>query len=491
MAGVNNALRMRRDLMVRLAALYRQGRLLDGIDRVPLEVAPRSGDSLRCCVYKDRAVLKYRLMALLGYGMEDERDELTPLSQYAAEALGRREAPGAEPSVLDIACDSCSGASYLVTDACRGCVARPCTTSCPKGAIQVRDGRARIDPEACVNCGKCQKACPFHAIIYRPVPCEQACPVDAVEKDDTGRIRIDREKCVSCGKCLSACPFAAVMDRSHMIDVLSAIGRGERVVAAVAPAGIGQFSAPFEQLVGACRDLGFAAVHEVAAGAEEVADEESRELLERLEGGAPFMTSSCCPAYTETVERHLPALKPYVSHTESPMIRTGRRIRREDPAARVVFIGPCLAKKREALRSGEIDYVLSFEELGALFVAHEIDVQTAEPRQAERRAGPVGRGFPLSGGVSCAVRAVLQDAAGGVEAREPGTTCIDGLDAEGLRTLRRLARDPDKPGALGEGVRFLEVMACPGGCVGGPLAYGSARSATRQIEKQGAGTGRG
>jgi [FeFe] hydrogenase (group B1/B3) len=498
--------------MVRIASQVRHGRLLEEIDRVPLSVAPRDGGATRCCVYKDRAVLKYRIMSLLGHGMEDETDELTPLSQYAAEALARKTAPSPEPSVLDIACASCTKGAHMVTDACRGCVARPCTTSCPKGAVRVVDGRARIDEEQCVNCGLCARECPFHAIIYRPVPCEQACPVDAIEKDERGRIRINREKCIACGRCLTACPFSAVMDRSQMVDVLSALQSRRRVVAAVAPAGIGQFRAPFEQLVSACKALGFDAVHEVAAGADEVARRESAELRERLEDGQAFMTSSCCPAYTEAVRRHLPGLAPYVSDTESPMVAIARRIREEDPEATVVFVGPCLAKKREASESGVIDYVLSFEELGAAFVAYDIDVQECEAEPADSLGQEIGRGFPVSGGVGAAVRRVLAEAsagnagdAGGTNAgrRDAGegntgegdapcplsTALIDGLDADSLRQLRRLAKNPEKPGAVPEDAAFLEVMACHGGCVGGPLAYGSAKAAAKQIHKQMAGAG--
>ena len=481
MAKTNNVVRMRRDLMIRIAKLAREGRLLGDIDRIPLEVAPRDGEAVRCCVYKDRAVLKYRVMSLLGYGLEDEADELTPLSQYAAEALTRAAAPPAEPSVLDIACNSCTSGSHMVTDACRGCVARPCTTACPKGAVRVEDGRARIDADACVNCGLCAKQCPFHAIIYRPVPCEQACPVDAIEKDENGRIRINRETCIACGRCLSACPFSAVMDRSQMVDVLAAIAGKRRVVAAVAPAGIGQFSAPFEQLVGACRALGFDAVHEVAAGADEVARRESEELAARLDGGAPFMTSSCCPAYTAAVERHFTGLAPYVSHTESPMVALARRIRTADPEAIVVFVGPCLAKKREAAESGVIDYTISFEELGAMLVAHEIDVQACAAEAADTLGQAAGRGFPVTGGVSAAVTAALAH-------REDVTAAaIDGIDADTARILRRLAKDPEKASNRPDGATFVEVMACPGGCVGGPLAYGSAKSATRQIVAQTAG----
>lgn len=478
MARTNNAVRIRRELMVRIAKLFKEGRLVEEIDRIPIEMAPRDGEAIRCCVYKDRAVLKYRAMSLLGHGVEDEKDELTTLSQYAAEALTRRRAPSPEPSVLDVACDSCTKGSHLVTDACRGCVARPCTTACPKGAVTVVNGRALIDQERCINCGLCARECAYHAIIYRPVPCEQACPVEAIEKDEKGRIRIDREKCVSCGRCLTACPFSAVMDRSQLADVLAALSREEKVIAAVAPAGIGQFSAPFEQLVSACRKLGFDEVYEVAAAADVVAQLETQELAERLGEGAPFMTSSCCPAYLESVKRHLQGLQPYVSDTPSPMIVSGEQIRKEHPEAKIVFVGPCLAKKREAAGSRAIDYVLTFEELGAMFVANEIDVQECEPERAAAVGGGAGRGFPVAGGVGRAIAGALGPGC------EVPTTLVDGLDAEGIKTLKKIANKPEDESRRPEGARFIEVMACSGGCVGGPLAYGSAKAAIREIRKQ-------
>lgn len=478
MAKTNNAVRIRRKLMVEIARLFRNGRLCEEIDRLPLEMAPRDSDSVRCCIYKDRAVLKYRAMSLLGFGLEEETDELTTLGQYAAEARARRHAPISEPSVLDIACASCTKESHLVTDACRGCVARPCTTACPKGAIQVINGRAVIDQERCVNCGLCVKECAFHAIIYRPVPCEEACPVDAMGKDSRGRVVIDREKCIACGRCLTACPFSAVMDRSQMVDVLSCLERDEKVVAAVAPAGIGQFSAPFEQLVSACRAIGFDEVHEVAGTADTVARRESAELAERLDAGAAFMTSSCCPAWTESVRRHLPGLSSYVSETPSPMALAAKQLRHRDSSARIVFVGPCLAKKREAAADPNIDYVLTFEELGAMFVAADIDVQECAPIQADTVGGAAGRGFPVSGGVGAAVRSVLGTS------RAVTTTVVDGLTQDTMKVLRRLEKAPDDSSRRPEGAQFLEVMGCAGGCVGGPLAYGSPKSAARAVKKE-------
>ena len=474
-ARINNAIRMRRDLMIRVARLFRDGDLIREIDRVPLDVAPRGKNPTRCCVYHDRAVIKYRLMALLGFGVDDEADELTTLASYAAEAVARRRVPLPQPTVLDVACDGCAAGAHVVTDACRGCVARPCTTSCPKHAVSIVNGRAVIDAGACINCGLCAGECAFHAIVYRPVPCEHACPVDAVSKDEKGRITIDESRCISCGRCLSACPFSAVMDRSHLIDVLTAIDSGHHVVAAIAPAGVGQFSAPFEQLVAACRALGFAGVHEVAHGADEVARREREEFRERVGAGERLMTSSCCPAYVRTVRTRVPDLIPSVSTTPSPMLVSAEDIRETDGDTYVVFVGPCLAKKREAYESGLVDAVLSFEELGALFVAAGIDVQTCAPTPADTPGGAVGRSFPVSGGVGAAVEMEL---AGSMQVE---TSVIDGISASSLRELKRLARDAASTHGTNAAASFVEVMACEGGCVAGPLVYGSPRSAARQV----------
>lgn len=452
----NNATRIHREILVRIAKLFMEGRLEEEVDRIPLEMRPRGGESVRCCVFKDRAVLKYRCMAALGHRVEAERDELTSLADYARAAMDREVQEGPVLTVLDLACSACVRSRYLVTEACRGCLARPCTLKCPRKAIAQENGQARIDHTKCVNCGLCLKACPYHAIIRVPIPCEESCPVGAITKDETGKEHIDHEKCISCGKCTQTCPFGAIMERSQLVDVMKVLRSDVPVRAMVAPAIAGQFPGEMGQIVGALHQLGFDGVAEVAAGADATANHEAEEWREKVEeGGQAFMTTSCCPAYVEAVRKHLPGLAPFVSGTPTPMHYTAKWLKENDPCGKTVFIGPCTAKRKEALDDGYTDLVLTFEELGALFVAAGIDVDVCSQAEFMEPAGPGGRGFPVSGGVTRAVKERLGKNA------DIRPHLVDGIDIQSMKLLK-VCGSGKSPG------NFLEVMACPGGCLSGP-----------------------
>ena len=160
---MNNAMQIRRDLISRVAKLLEERTLVEKIDRLPLEMRPRNQKAIRCCCHKERAVLKYRTMALLGFNTTDETDELTPLSEYArqAEKRTRDQYTPVQLTVVDEACSSCVRNNYIVSNLCRACVARPCMYACKKDAITVTD-KAH---DKWVNCGMSQEACPSHAII--------------------------------------------------------------------------------------------------------------------------------------------------------------------------------------------------------------------------------------------------------------------------------------------------------------------------------------
>ncbi len=468
----NNASRIRRDLLTRVARVFLSGAPGENVDRIPLEMRPKSMAASRCCIYRDRAVLKYRCMAALGLSPEMEADELIPLSAYAETALSRSRPPEPGLSVIDIACSACVQARYEVTSACRGCLAQSCRLSCPKGAITMENGRARIDTQACVGCGKCADVCPYHAIVRIPVPCEDACPVGAISKDENGREHIDPEACVECGRCVQACPFGAVVERSGMVDVLKALKSGAApVVVLLAPAVAGQFPGTPEQTAAALKELGVSACFEVAEGAAETADAEAREL-EDVRAGGGFLATSCCPAWVATAERHVPEMQPHVSKTPTPMAYTAQRVRRETPDAVTVFIGPCFAKRREAARESSVDHVLTFEELGALFIAAGIDVAECSAEEGTPPATQAARRFPVSGGVAAAVTEKIPEAR---------TEVINGLDR---RTLKAMKRWPSRPPA-----DLVEVMACPGGCVGGPGCVAPPRRTSRAVEKRAAAGG--
>lgn len=324
MAFTNNVMIVRHKLLAMMVNKWKEDRLVADIDRLPIQLSPRKAEVLgRCCVHKERAVWKYKMFPLLGYDMSDEKDELTPLSEYARRVIsGEREQKDNIMCVIDEACSSCVKTNYEITNLCRGCVARSCSMNCPKGAIShdiKRHGQAVIDHDLCINCGKCYQSCPYHAIVYIPVPCEEACPVKAISKDQYGVEHIDENKCIYCGKCLNACPFGAIFEISQVFDVLNNIWDGRPVVAMVAPSILGQFKTSKEKLYGAIKAIGFSAVVEVAEGAMMTVSNEAHELKEKLEEGQPFMTTSCCPSYIELVRKHIPDMAPFVSSTGSPM----------------------------------------------------------------------------------------------------------------------------------------------------------------------------
>ncbi|MDF7799433.1 4Fe-4S dicluster domain-containing protein [Pontiellaceae bacterium B1224] len=465
----NKANRLRKEVLVRVARAFFTAQPDDALNRIPLTMRPKSTkDSSRCCIYKDRVVLKYRSMAALGFSVESETDELKPVSAYFDEALQRDKPVDPVLTVIDEACSACVQSQYTATNACRGCIARSCEAACPKDAIEFRDGKAWLNPDKCVNCGLCMKACPYHAIIRIPIPCEEACPVGAISKDpETGREVIDHTQCTYCGKCLKECPFAAISDLSQMVDVLKLLKDGN-AVAMIAPSIIGQLPGSLPQLMAALKKAGFSDVVEVAEGADETTRHESAEWVEKMAEGERFMTTSCCPAYIETVEKHLPEIGKFVSDTPTPMAYTASKVRKNYPEATTVFIGPCIAKRVEATKNADVDYVLTFEELGAMLVGAGIDVFECGEEEILDRASREGRGFAASNGVTNAVKALAPDDA------ELKPMLVDGLDSKTIRQMKMWATK-SCPG------NFVEVMSCEGGCIAGPGTLGNPRIAKKQL----------
>jgi [FeFe] hydrogenase (group B1/B3) len=464
----NKANRLRKEVLVRVARACSEADPHAALDRIPLNMRPKTGSPTRCCIYKDRAILKYRCMAALGFNVEDECDELKPISAYYAEALTRRTPAAPQLTVIDEACSACVRTRYSATNACRGCIARSCESVCPKQAIEFRDGQAQLNPDKCVNCGLCMKACAYHAIIHIPIPCEEACPVGAITKDESsGREVIDHDACIYCGKCVRECPFAAISEKLQLVDVWQHL-KHDRAVAMIAPSVAGQLPGTLPQLVTALRMLGFAEVVEVAAGADETARHESAEWVDAMTQKQRLMTTSCCPAYMETVKKHLPEMAPYVSDTPTPMAYTAAAVRRKQPMAVTVFVGPCIAKRVEAEENADVDYVLTFEELGAMLIAAKIDVLECDA--AILPAGPhrEGRGFAASGGVTAAIQALVPD---------DGTlqpVQVDGIDRKSINQMRIWATK-SCPG------NFVEVMSCEGGCLAGPGTVANPRVARKQL----------
>ncbi|MBR4517978.1 MAG: monomeric [Victivallales bacterium] len=469
---IDNSIHLRRELMIRFIRAFHNGVLEKELDQIPIKMRPKDGVSSRCCIYHDRAVIKYHLMNLLGVSCNEETDEAKLLAEYYREKAERQSASQAPASsdsegnpcqhplsVCEAACSECPGSRVVVTGNCRGCFSRPCMYACPQKAISVVDQKSTIDEDLCIKCGKCISACPFHAIVKTTVPCEEACPTSAIHKDDQGHTTIDYSKCIACGNCLAKCPFSAIMEKSQVLDVLLALKAGEKLVAVIAPSAAAQLPGTIEQLFTAVSRLGFYDVMEVALGAEETSRHEAAEFKERMAKGEKLMTTSCCSAYVEMVRKLLPSFLPHVSSTPSPMMFTAEIARREIPDCKVVFIGPCVAKRIEAQRKG-VDFVLNFEELGAMLAGQGIDVISCEPWKLTRPAIPSARNYCRSCGVT---KAVLEEAGDLPEGFQLDAKFIDGIDHKTLAMLKLY-----EAGKLP--ANFLEVMSCPGGCVNGPCS---------------------
>jgi len=461
---------IRRELSIRLVRAFDAGTLRDELDKIPVKMRPKNEGSSRCCVYHDRAVLKYRLMALLGYSIEDETEEAKTLASYMDD-LVEKVAAGEDPyaklahkasplSICGPACSGCPDAKVVTTDNCRGCFARPCMYNCPKKAVSIVAGRSLIDQSLCVKCGKCVSACPYNAIVMTTVPCEDACPVGAIKKNDQGIAQIDFSRCIFCGKCFNHCPFGAVMERSQLMQILISMKRGEKLVAMVAPAAAYEFPASIEKILAACKKAGFFQVMEVALGAEMTTAHETAEFVERYEKNPnTFMTTSCCPAWVNLVTKHIPQVAGNVSTTPSPMVYSDKIAKKLDPDVKTVFIGPCIAKRDEARRKG-VDFVMSFEELASIFAARGIDVASCEDYPIERAANPTARNYSRSCGVT---EAVLDEALSHTPDFKLNSKQINGIDRKTIPMVKLYAA-----GKLQ--TNFLEVMACPGGCEHGPCS---------------------
>ena len=462
---------LKREILVRLIRAYLGDNFEEDVRMIPYRMRPQGSDvPYRCCIHKERAILKDRVIAGLGMDIEEAKDyEL--LSSLAAKAL-KREKPEKHPlTLLQTACNECVPARIHVTDLCQGCVARPCESACKFGAIKVENGKSKIDHEKCKSCGLCAQVCPFQAITKIIVPCENACPVGAIAKDEDGLTKIDHEKCISCGKCVSACPFGAVHKKSQIIDILKNVKSGKKVIAMLAPAIMGQLPCTPEQLKDAILKLGFYDVVEVALGADITTKNESDEFRQRvIEGKAPFMTTSCCAAYNELVEKHIPEIDKYRSTTKTPAYYTAELVKKENPECITVFFSPCVAKRTEASKNPNIDYVLSFEELGAWFVALNVQVSECEGSEFEKESSAQGRNFAITGGVAQAVNSLLEDN------DKANAYIINGLDKSAIRDLKKFAKNGKCE--LGN---LIEVMACPGGCLGGSNTINSYKQASKQL----------
>ena len=434
------------------------------IEELPYKIIPGEVGNFRNDVFLERAIVGERLRLAMGLPYRSAAEH-APVSDNI-EAADRPETYYTPPliNVIKFACNACHEKRVFVTDGCQGCLAHPCEEVCPKDAIKLdrTNGRSHINDDKCIKCGRCADVCSYKAIIIQERPCAAACGMDAISTDENGKADIDYDKCVSCGMCLVNCPFGAIADKSQIFQVIRAIQSGERVYAAVAPAFVGQFGPKVTpgKLRAAMKALGFADVFEVAVGADLCATQEAIDFIQEVPEKLPFMATSCCPAWSMMAKKLFPEHADCISMALTPMTLTARLIKRHHSNAKVVFIGPCAAKKLEAIRTdirSDVDFVLTFEEMDGIFDARHVDVEKIEEDpEGVNDASMDGRNFAVAGGVAKSVVDVIHE-------RYPDKE-IKVANAEGLKECRKLltmAKAGKYNGYL------LEGMACPGGCVAG------------------------
>lgn len=442
-----------------VARLAWKGELLDKIMDIPETLVPGKKPTMRCCIYKERAILGERIKLAMG---------------------GNKENPNII-EVIEIACDECPVGGYEVTNACRGCLAHRCEDACKFGAITFdQDHVAHIDKTKCKECGACSKVCPYTAIVSRKRPCQNACKIKAISMNEEKAAAIDNSKCIQCGACVYQCPFGAIMDKSYILNAIDILknAKGEKgeekhkVYAIVAPSISSQFSyAKLGQVITGLKELGFSEVIEAALGADMVALSEAKELSEK-----GLLTSSCCPAFVKYIKTNFPNLVQHISHNMSPMAVLAKHVKQTVPNAKVIFIGPCTAKKAEAQLEEVkpfVDTVLTFEELQALFDSRDFDLSSFNESELDN-ASYFGRIFARSGGLTDATVQAMKEQ--NIDFEIKPVVC-DGIEACRMALLK-----------LNKGIldgNFIEGMACVGGCIGGAGCLTHGDKSKAEVDKYG------
>ena len=446
-----NVIKIKHDVLYTVAKLAFEGRLEEERDHIATELIPGPTPQFRCCIYKEREIIRQRVR------------------------LAEGKAPGAEDDgnviqVISSACEDCPISSYTVTENCQNCLGKACVNACKFGAIEPGRDRSHIDPSKCKECGRCAQACPYNAIAHLKRPCKFSCPVNAITYNEYGISVIDKEKCIRCGKCIHSCPFGAIASKTFIVPVIEALKAGKHIYAMAAPATEGQFGVDITMASWkkAMKEMGFTDFYDVGLGGDMTAAYEAEEWAEAYKEGNKKVTS-CCPAFVNMVRLHYPELAECVSTTVSPMCAVSRLIKAKDPEAITVFIGPCVAKKSEVADQkieGNADYVLTYGELSSIMKARNVKFEPAENDSQE--ASIYGKKFANAGGVTAAVIQCLEETQGDADLKV--RNCNGAAECKTALTLLKLGRLPED---------FIEGMVCEGGCVGGPSQHRTEKAAMK------------
>ena len=438
-----NVIKIKHDVLYEVAKLAFADELEEKRDGIAQSLIPGPTPQFRCCIYKEREIIRQRVRLAEGKapGMHDD---------------------GNIVQVISSACEDCPISSYVVTDNCQNCIGKACINACNFGAIEMGRHRSHIDASKCKECGKCAQACPYHAIAALKRPCKFSCPVDAISYDENGISVINEEKCIRCGLCIHRCPFGAIGSKTFIVDVIKAIKSEHPVYALVAPATEGQFGEhiTMNSWEKAMKAVGFTDLVEVGLGGDMTAAYEAEEWAEAYKNGKK-MTTSCCPAFVNMVKKHYPELIENVSTTISPMCAVSRMLKAKEPDAVTVFIGPCISKKSEVKDhaiEGNADYALTYSEIRAIMHARNVELE--EDDNSYQESSIYGKRFANSGGVTEAVLQSLKESDDEIAATV--NKCNGAAECKKALLLMKVGRLPED---------FIEGMICEGGCVGGPSAF--------------------
>ena len=438
-----NVIKIKHDVLYEVAKLAFADELEEKRDGIAEALIPGPTPQFRCCIYKEREIIRQRVRLAEGKapGMNDD---------------------GNIVQVISSACEDCPISSYVVTDNCQNCIGKACINACNFGAIEMGRHRSHIDASKCKECGKCAQACPYHAIAALKRPCKFSCPVDAINYDENGISVINEEKCIRCGLCIHKCPFGAIGSKTFIVDVIKAIKSEHPVYALVAPATEGQFgeNITMNSWKKAMKAVGFTDLVEVGLGGDMTAAYEAEEWAEAYKNGKK-MTTSCCPAFVNMIKKHYPELIDNVSTTISPMCAVSRMLKAKEPDAVTVFIGPCISKKSEVKDhaiEGNADYALTYSEIRAMMRAKDIELE--EDDNTYQESSVYGKRFANAGGVTEAVLQSLKESDDEIAATV--NKCNGAAECKKALLLMKVGRLPED---------FIEGMICEGGCVGGPSAF--------------------
>lgn len=455
----NQLLRLKHEVLTRVALLAKENDITkDNLEEISYTMIPGDKPTYRDTVQQEREIILERAKLAANFlpnGIKSK--ELIDIQEQKQILY-----------VIKAACDRCPTKKFEATDACRNCVAHKCKSVCNFDAITYVDGRAYINPNKCKECGMCKKACPYDAIVEDMRPCKKSCPTGALSFNvEDLSAEITENKCVNCGACMAACPFGAIEDKSSIVKIVKSLVKKENIYAVVAPAIAGEFGMKitYGQVKNAIKKLGFTDMAEAACGADAVTVHESNEFVERMKDGDSYMTNSCCPGFLSYIEKIMPDQVDRISSTVSPMVATGRFIKAQDKDAKVVFIGPCTAKKNEILTESikdSIDYVLTFEELLALFEAFEVDPSTCQDIVFEE-ASIFGRGFGMGGGLTAAIQNYINEK--GIEVEFKPVQVSGGIEIKKVMAMAKMGKLQGN---------FIEGMMCEGGCINGAAKIASA-----------------